>query len=184
MLNIICTKQYNVEIQCIEGPSALRVVLTQTIFFEINVGKSRIRHTIFLKLNDEFLDRLKIDCRFNFRVVPCRIRLFPTLISKIKWVGSGLPLKFRIPLSSRVGLFLIGGISFLLLKHFLETRLVPVYELIPAMDCNHKFSKYSRSVNSRGVLHVPSSSFRKLQSVSRLRKNRKIYTVFLCHHFH
>ena len=29
---------------------------------------------------------------FNSRVVLCRIRLFPTLISKIKWLGSGLPL--------------------------------------------------------------------------------------------
>ena len=29
--------------------------------FEINVGKRRIRHTTTLKLNDEFLDRLKID---------------------------------------------------------------------------------------------------------------------------
>ena len=29
--------------------------------FEINVGKSRIRHTTTLKLNDEFLDRLQID---------------------------------------------------------------------------------------------------------------------------
>ena len=30
------------------------------IIFEINVGKRRIRHTTTLKLNDEFLDRLKI----------------------------------------------------------------------------------------------------------------------------
>ena len=29
--------------------------------FEINIGKGRIRHTTTLKLNDEFLDRLKID---------------------------------------------------------------------------------------------------------------------------
>ena len=29
--------------------------------FEINVGKKRIRYTATLKLNDEFLDRLKID---------------------------------------------------------------------------------------------------------------------------
>ena len=29
--------------------------------FEINVGKRRIRHRMTLKLNDEFLDRLKID---------------------------------------------------------------------------------------------------------------------------
>ena len=30
---------------------------------------------------------------FKFRVVLCRIRVFPTLISKIKWLGSGLPLR-------------------------------------------------------------------------------------------
>ena len=29
--------------------------------FEINVGKSRIRYKMSLKLNDELLDRLKID---------------------------------------------------------------------------------------------------------------------------
>ena len=29
--------------------------------FEINVGKSRIRHTTMMKLNDEFLDWLQID---------------------------------------------------------------------------------------------------------------------------
>ena len=29
--------------------------------FEINLGKSRIRHTITLKWKDEFLDRPKID---------------------------------------------------------------------------------------------------------------------------
>ena len=40
----------------------LRVVQTLSHFiFEINVVKSRIRHGTNLKLNDEFLDRLKID---------------------------------------------------------------------------------------------------------------------------
>ena len=29
--------------------------------FDINVGKSRIRHTTTQKLNNEFVDRLKID---------------------------------------------------------------------------------------------------------------------------
>ena len=29
--------------------------------FEIDVGKSRIRHTTTLKLNDEFLNRIKMD---------------------------------------------------------------------------------------------------------------------------
>ena len=60
--------------------------------FEINVGKSRIRHTT--TLNDEFLNRLKIDWRWrsNSESVLSRIRLFPTLISKIKWLWSELPL--------------------------------------------------------------------------------------------
>ena len=62
--------------------------------FEINDGKSRIWDTTTLKLNDKFLDRLKIDWTFKFRVVLCRFRLFPTLISKRKWLGSELPLKF------------------------------------------------------------------------------------------
>ena len=60
--------------------------------FENNVGKSRIRYTTTLKLNDEFLDRLKSVEDSNCRVVVCRIRLFPTLFSKIKWLGSELPL--------------------------------------------------------------------------------------------
>ena len=33
------------------------------LIFEINVGKSRIRHTATLKYKDEFLDRLKINRR-------------------------------------------------------------------------------------------------------------------------
>ena len=32
---------------------------------------------------------------FKFKVVLCRIRPFPTLISKIKWLWSGLPLKIQ-----------------------------------------------------------------------------------------
>jgi len=67
--------------------------------FEFNVGKSRIRHTTTLKLNDEFPDRLQCVwrlCHFKFRVVLCRIHLFPTLISKIKWLGSEPPLTVRI----------------------------------------------------------------------------------------
>ena len=31
--------------------------------FEINIGKSRIRHTTTLKLNDKVLGRLQIDCK-------------------------------------------------------------------------------------------------------------------------
>ena len=32
----------------------------------------------------------------KFRVVLCRIRLFPRVTSKIKWLGSGLPLSFKL----------------------------------------------------------------------------------------
>ena len=61
----------------------LRVVQTLSHFiFEFNVGKGRIRHATTMNLNDEYLDRLKIDRRFKFRVVQCRIRPFPTLIQK------------------------------------------------------------------------------------------------------
>jgi len=83
-------------------PSSISEVLIQMFkgspypshfIFEINVGKMRIRHTMTLKMNDEFLDRLKIYWKFKFTVVVFRIRLFPTLISKIKWLGSELPLK-------------------------------------------------------------------------------------------
>ena len=67
-------------------------------FFEINVGKRRSRHATTLKLNDEFLDQLKIEWRFKFRVVICRIRLFPTLTSKIKrlWYELHVPLKYNM----------------------------------------------------------------------------------------
>ena len=63
--------------------------------FEINVGKRRI-----LKLNHSEIEwwisrltqtRLKIRF-FKFRVVLCRIRLVPTLFSKIKWLAYGLPI--------------------------------------------------------------------------------------------
>ena len=60
--------------------------------FDTNVGNNRIRHRTTLKLNDEFLDRLQIDWKFQFRIVICRIRLFPTLISIIKWLESEQPL--------------------------------------------------------------------------------------------
>ena len=49
-------------------------ILSHFIFL-INVGKKRIRHTMTLL---------------------CRIRLFPTVISKIKWLGSELPLKTKV----------------------------------------------------------------------------------------
>ena len=59
--------------------------------FEINFGKRRIRHRTTLNLNDAIFNRIEY---LNFGVVLCRIRLFPTLISKIKWFRSELPLTF------------------------------------------------------------------------------------------
>ena len=59
---------------------------------EITVGKSRIRHITTLNLNFKSVFSRSRNSSFNFRVVVCRIRLFPTLISKIKWLRSGLPL--------------------------------------------------------------------------------------------
>ena len=55
---------------------------------ENNVGKRRIRHRTTLKLNLlSTRNRLKISS-FKLRVVLCRTRLFPTLISKLKWFES------------------------------------------------------------------------------------------------
>ena len=43
---------------------------------------------------------------FKFRIVLCRIRLFPTMVSKMKWLGSGLPLKWWNSLFLAVPYFL------------------------------------------------------------------------------
>ena len=61
--------------------------------FEINVEKGRIRHRTTLDLNLQSILILSRYSSFKFIVVVCRIRLFPTLISKIKWLRPGLPLK-------------------------------------------------------------------------------------------
>ena len=71
----------------------LRAVRTQAILFmksmSERVGSDIERLGVKMKPSS-------IDCesnlKFNFRILLCRIRLFPTLISKIKWLGSGLPL--------------------------------------------------------------------------------------------
>ena len=68
--------------------------------FEINFGKSRIRHITNLNLNLQSILSRSRNSSFNFSVVICRIRLFPTLCSKIKWLGSGLPLKSGLKFSS------------------------------------------------------------------------------------
>ena len=54
---------------------------------EINLGKRPILHRTTLKLNLKLTrNRLKM-ASFTFRVVLCRIRLFPKLISKMKWLN-------------------------------------------------------------------------------------------------
>ena len=61
--------------------------------FEINVGKRRIRLRTTLNLKWRHLQSKWCHSRnssFNFSVVVCRIRLFPTLNSKIKCLRSGL----------------------------------------------------------------------------------------------
>ena len=71
------------------GAELLRVVQTKVILFLKSISE---RGGSDMQGLDEFLDRLRIDRRFKFRVVICRIRFLPTLISKIKWLGSELPL--------------------------------------------------------------------------------------------
>ena len=58
--------------------------------FEINVGKSRIRHIMTLYLILQSILIRSWNSSVNFRVVVRRIRLFPTLIAKIKWVWTTL----------------------------------------------------------------------------------------------
>ena len=59
---------------------------------EINVGKGQIRHRTTLNFNLQSISGRSRNSSFKFRVVVCRIRPFPTLISKTKWLGSELPL--------------------------------------------------------------------------------------------
>ena len=63
--------------------------------FEINVGRMRIRHITTLNLNLQSISSWSISPLFNSRVVVCRIRSLPTLISKIKWLRSGLSLVLK-----------------------------------------------------------------------------------------
>ena len=60
-------------------------------------------------MNNEFLNRLKIALGFKFKVVLCRIRLFPTTISKIKWLGSELPLSTETNDDPKAGAGLVGS---------------------------------------------------------------------------
>ena len=67
----------------------LRLVQTLSHFiFE----KSRTRQRTTLNLNDAIFNHFWADLEFNFGVVLCRIRPFPTIISQIKWFESELPL--------------------------------------------------------------------------------------------
>ena len=79
----------------VENQRYLRVVQIQAILFlksmSVRGGSDIERLRIWIKWSS------KIDCRWGrskFRVVLYRIRLSPTFISKITWLGYGLPLKF------------------------------------------------------------------------------------------
>ena len=63
--------------------------------YSLSLGVVQTQAILFLKSMSERsgsdIERLWIwDSSFNFRVVICRIHSFPTLISKIKWLWSGL----------------------------------------------------------------------------------------------
>ena len=79
---------------------AVKVVQTEAILFLKSMsernGSDMSRQTTTLKLNYEFLERLKIERRFKFRIVICRIRSLPTLNLKIKCLGSGLPFSVHL----------------------------------------------------------------------------------------
>ena len=70
----------------------LRVVQTKAISFLKSMSESvgSDIERLWNWISRLTQNRLKI-MSFKFRVVLCRIRLFPTLISKIKWYGSELP---------------------------------------------------------------------------------------------
>ena len=58
--------------------------------FDGKVGSDIERLWIWLTSSSIDFESIK---KFNFRVVLCRIRRFPTLVGKIKWLEHGLPFK-------------------------------------------------------------------------------------------
>ena len=82
--------------------TTLKVVQTR-FFFEITVGKSRIRRRTTLDFEWQLISLSTQNwlnmTSLKFRVVLCRIRPFPKLISKIKWPGSELPLRPKIDMT-------------------------------------------------------------------------------------
>ena len=80
-------------IQKLTKISDLRVVKNKESLFlkslSERVGSDLQRHWNWISTSTQ--NRLKMTS-FKFIVVVCRIRLFPTLILKIKWLGSALPL--------------------------------------------------------------------------------------------
>ena len=77
----------NPKIQFNSKFSELRVVQTQAISFLKSLSE-RVGSDIERLWIRMTLSRSR-NSSFNFRVVISRIRLFPTLISNIKWLGSG-----------------------------------------------------------------------------------------------
>ena len=59
--------------------------------FDINVGKVRLRLRTTLNLNDNIFNQFWIHLEIHHSI-SASIRIFPTLISKIKWLWYELPL--------------------------------------------------------------------------------------------
>ena len=80
---------------------------------------------------------------FKFRVVLYRIRLFPTLISKIKWLGSKLPLKNYLGIGEFFGDFDAIDIKyqFFLCNHFLFLFCYLFCKRVTDLYRNWNFSK-------------------------------------------
>ena len=90
------TEQLKPELHALKS-RGLRVVQTQAILFLKSMSE-RVGYDIERLWNSipwSTQNQLKM-MLFKFSVVLCRIRLFPTLISKIKWLGFELPLKAPI----------------------------------------------------------------------------------------
>ena len=74
---------------------ALRAVQTKAILFLKSVGSDIERLRIWIVPSSIDFESIY---KLNFKVVLCRIRLFPKLISKIKWLRSAKPINWSVNL--------------------------------------------------------------------------------------
>ena len=95
---VLCPTQDMSQLSCQANDNTLQRILKYWTFkgssypshliFEINVGKRRIGHrtTPKFKIDSKWIKESSMKmASFEFEVVLYRIRLFPTLISKINW---------------------------------------------------------------------------------------------------